>query len=231
MNGKWKFTRLSGTQISQLCTLASRAHKIAKGRQHPDAELNAEDWRKHGQDEATAIHGLSLRKATQEHYLPIRGYWWVIIGNVQQAFYDFLNAGPQNEAMRQVKWRLAGEVSRLADGIIASKLRLPIPVQIDNAQAAKEAWNYTTAVCRDKNAGLPPSSLFSPEELWQLCDTIYNRASAMLKVGKKENRNKSQRAAGKARKNAPSDPLEPFSRESEDRLKQPSYEAREPLPL
>lgn len=191
--------------------MASQAYKIAKVRGDPRSEVDAETWRKNGQDEATSIEQCSLRKATQEHYLPLRGYWHVIIGNVQQAFYDFLNSGDQNEATRQVKWRLAGEVSRMADGIKADKLRLPIPVEIDDVQAAKEAWDYTRAVGRDKCEGRGIGSQ-TAEELWQLCDTIFNRASAKLKVGKAENRNKSQRASRKAKKTTSKEALEPFSR-------------------
>ena len=202
LNPKWRFTRLSALQIQGLCTMARQAHKIAKTRGDPRAEVDAETWRKNGQDEATEMPGLSLREATQEHYLPIRGYWHVIIGNVQQAFYDFLNSGEQNESIRQTKWRLAGEVSRLADGIKADKLRLPIPVAIDDAQAAKEAWNYTRALGRDKCEGRSIESQ-TAEELWQLCDTIGNRASAKLKVGNPENRNKKQRMQRRSRKAAP----------------------------
>ena len=226
---KWHFTRLSAIQIKGLCAMAGQAHKIAKQRGHPDAEVDAETWRKNGQDEATAQPGLSLREATQVHYLPIRGYWHVIIGNQQQAFYDFLNSGDQNEATRQVKWRLAGEVSRLADGIKADKLRLPIPVVIDDIQAAKEAWDYTRAVARDKCAGRSIASQ-TPDELWQLCDTIFNRASAKLKVGKPENRNKSQRAGRKAKKTTPEAPLEPFSRGLETSLPTVQTERHEPTP-
>lgn len=194
--------------------MAGQAHKIAKQRGHPDAEVDAETWRKNGQDEATGIRGFSLKKATQVHFLPIRGYWHVIIGNVQEAFYDFLNSGEQNEATRQVKWRLAGEVSRLADGIKADKLRLPIPVVIDDVQAAKEAWAYTHVVAKDKGSGRGLGSQ-TAEELWQLCDTIFNRASAKLKVGSKEHRNKKQRAQNRRAKNTPEEPLESGSRELE----------------
>ena len=211
MSTKWQFTRLSAIQIKGLCAMAGQAHKIAKMRGDPRAEVDAETWRKNGQDEATEQQGFSLRKATQEHYLPIRGYWHVIIGNVQQAFYDFLNSGPDKEAAKQVKWRLAGEVSRLADGIQVEKARLPMSTPIDDAQAAKEAWNYTRALGRDKCQGRGIDSQ-TAEELWQLCDTVFNRASAKLKVGRPENRNKKQRATQKAKKTAPEESLESPSR-------------------
>ncbi len=199
---KWQFTRLSAIQIKELCTKAGQAYKAAKRRGHPDADLNAETYRKNGQAQATSIVGLSLRLATQEHYLPIRGYWWVIIGNVELAFYDFLNAGAQNEAARQLKWRLAGEVSRLADGIKYDKSHMEIPVEIDDTQAAKEAWNYMLAVCVDKFDLRGPDRL-NPDELFHLCNTVFNRASAKLKVGKPENRNKKQSMQRRLRKASP----------------------------
>lgn len=199
---KWHFTRLSRDQISQLCTLATAAHKAAVRRGHPDAELKPEEWRKRGQDEATGTKGFSLRTATQSDYLPLRGYWWVIIGNVEQAFYDFLNSGDQNERCRQLKWRLAGECSRLADGIKYDKLHLPVPVNIADDQAAKEAWSYMRALSRDKFEGRSPESL-PPDELFQLCNTVFNRASAKLKVGSRENRNKKQRNQPAKRKASP----------------------------
>jgi hypothetical protein len=235
---KWHFTRLSRLQITGLCVMASQAHKIAKQRGDPRADVDAETWRKNGQDEATETHELSLREATQVHFLPLRGYWHVIIGNVQAAFYDFLNAGQQNEAMRQMKWRLVGEISRLADGIKAEKARLPIPILIDDPQAAKEAWAYTRAMCLDKFHGRRMEALVTPEEIEELCFTVFNRASAKLKVGSRENRNKSQRAGKRAKKPAAADAsLEPFERHSnrdeqphEIEITQPLGE-REPLPL
>jgi hypothetical protein len=200
VNKTWHFTRLSAVQIKQLCTMAGQARAVAKTRFDERAEKDAEAWRKWGQDEATGVQNLSLRKATQVHYLPMRGFWFNIIGNCEQAFYDFLNAGEQNEAMRQIKWRLAGEMSRLADGLKFEKSRLPIPIVIDDVQAAKEAWNYTRVVCTDKFHGRRMEALVTPEEVEQLCHTVFNRASAKLGVGKAENRNKSQRAGKRAKK-------------------------------
>ena len=215
---KWHFTRLSRLQITGLCVMATLAYRIAKTRGDPRAEVDADTWRKNGQDEATEMHELSLRKAAQVHYLPIRGYWHVIIGNVQEAFYDFLNSGPRNEAMRQMKWRLAGEVSRLAEGIQHEKARLPIPVQIDEAQAAKEAWDYTRAMCLDKFQGRRVEALVTPEEIEQLCHTVFNRASAKLKVGRAENRNKKQRAGKRGVRSAPEEALERGLSEDLNRL-------------
>lgn len=198
---KWHFTPLSGRQIKGLCAMAWQAQKVAKSRGDPSAEVDQETWRKNGQDEATDSHGLSLRAATQVHYLPIRGYWHVILGNVQQAFYDFLNSGPQNEAMKNMKWRLAGEVSRLADGLQKEKAeRLLQPLAISDEQAAQEAWDYTRVICRDKFAGRGIGALVTPDEVEQLCHTVFNRASAKLGVGRPENRNKSQRAAKRLKK-------------------------------
>lgn len=217
---KWHFTRLSRLQITGLCVMASQAYKIAKTRGDPRAEVDAETWRKKGQDEATETHELSLRNATQVHYLPIRGFWHVIIGNMQEAFYDFLNACEKNEAMRQMKWRLAGEISRLADGIKAEKARLPIPILIDDAQAAKEAWAYTRAMCLDKFHGRRMEALVTPEEIEELCFTVFNRASAKLKVGSRENRNKSQRAGKRAKKPVLSASEEALEIPSSDRTKE-----------
>ena len=200
MNPKWHFTPLSGRQIKGLCAMAGQAQKVAKARGDPSAEVDAETWRRNGQDEATDSHELSLRKATQVHYLPVRGYWHVILGNVQAAFYDFLNSGPQNEAMRQIKWRLAGEVSRLAEGIQKEKAERLLPLVISDEQAAKEAWDYTRSLCVGKFAGRGIGALVEPEEVEQLCHTVFNRASAKLGVGETENRNKSQRSGKRARK-------------------------------
>lgn len=214
---KWHFTRLSRLQITGLCVMASQAHKIAKQRGDPRADVDAETWRKNGQDEATDTHELSLREATQVHYLPIRGYWHVIIGNVQEAFYDFLNSGEQNEATRQVKWRLAGEVSRLADGIQAEKERETPPVIIDDAKAAAEAWAYTRWFATQERFAKKGLNSLGPDELWQLCDTVFNRASAKLKVGKPEQRNKSQRAGKRAKKAVVSGSEEALEMPSSDR--------------
>lgn len=200
MNPKWHFTRLSGLQIRQLCVMSRQAQQIAKTRGDPRAEADAETWRKVGQDEATDTHDLSLREATQVHYLPIRGYWHVIIGNVQEAFYDFLNAGEQNERTRQLKWRLAGEVSRLAEGIKAEKIGETPPVMIDDVKAAEEAWNYTRWMATQPLFGAKGLKNLNPDDLKRLCDTVFNRSSAKLGVGKAENRNKSQRAGKRAKK-------------------------------
>ena len=126
--------------------MARQAHKIAKTRGDPRAEVDAETWRKNGQDEATEMPGLSLREATQEHYLPIRGYWHVIIGNVQQAFYDFLNSGEQNESIRQTKWRLAGEVSRLADGVVIAALEVGHDPDRYLRRAFAAVWAFAVVV-------------------------------------------------------------------------------------
>lgn len=232
MNKNWHFTRLSAVQIKQLCTMAGQARIIAKTRFDERAEVDAESWRKWGQDEATGVKGLSLRKATQVHYLPIRGFWFNLLGNCEQAFNDYLNSGEQNEAMREIKWRLAGEVSRLADGIKAEKARGLFPVVITDEQAAKEAWNYTHAVCPDKFQGRRLSGLNSPEEIEQLCTTIFNRASAKLGVGKAENRNKSQRAGQAARRKSKpveAEVLEPFERSSSRAEEPVEIELTEPL--
>lgn len=214
MKKQWHFTRLSAVQIKSLCTLAGKAQKAAKLRGDDRADVPAEEWRKAGQDEATGERGLSLRDdATQVHYLPIRGHWFVIIGNLEAAFYSFLNAGPQNEAARQMKWRLAGEVSRLAEGIQTEKAGRELPVLIDDATAASEAWNYTRALAVDKFGGLSINGL-DAGQLEQLCHTVFNRASAKLGVGDPSRRNKKQQRPTR-RKATPADaPAEEPARRS-----------------
>lgn len=207
---KWQKTLLSPVQIKQLCMMASQAFKAAKLRSDPRTEAGAEAYRKAGQQEAAQID--SLKQAHQGHYLALVGYWFTQIGNLEEAFYAFLNAGDASEARRQMAWRLMGEISRLANGIKAQKARGQI--MLSDYEAAHEAWNYTKHIAGDKFNGRAIDDL-DAQELEQLGFTVYNRASPMLKVGREENRNKKQRASQRAKKTAPKDPLEPFSREVE----------------
>lgn len=209
--------RLSGVQIKLLCTLAGQAHAAAKLREDPAADVDRETWRKNGQDEATGLQGLSLAKdATQEHFLPIRGYWFTIIGNLQQAFYDFLHAGPENEARRQMAWRMMGQVAHLSEALEGRHERLrqitPGLAAHTPAEAAKNAWNYARAIAKDKFQGRRVEAL-NADELEQLGFTITGRANAMQGKGDPENRNKSQRLRSKARRAAVSEASEePFER-------------------
>lgn len=203
----WQSTKLSTTQIRQLCTMAGQAFKAAKGRGDPRTEDGADAYRKAGQQEAAQIE--SLKDAHQGHYLALVGYWFTQIGNLEEAFYALLNAGDASEARRQMAWRLMGEISRLAKGIKAQKGR--IQIMLSDYEAAHEAWRYTQHIAKDKFDGRHIDSL-DAQELEQLGFTVFNRASPMLKVGKDENRNKKQRAAQTVKKSAAKDPLEPFSR-------------------
>ncbi len=204
--------RLSGVQIRLLCTLAGQAQTAAKMRGNPDAETDRETWRKNGQDEATGVHGLSLAKnANQGHFLPIRGYWFTIIGNLQVAFYDFLNAGPQNEARKQMAWRLMGQIAHLSEALEARHERLraitPGLAAHTPAEAAQNAWNYARAIAKDKFQGRRIESL-DADALEDLGFTITNRANAIQGKGDPENRNKSQRLRSKALRSASPDASE-----------------------
>lgn len=210
-NPNWQKTRLSPAQIRQLCTMAGQAFKAAKGRGDPRTDDGVDAYRKAGQQEAAQIESLK-KDAHQGHYLALVGYWFTQIGNLEEAFYAFLNAGDASEARRQMAWRLMGEISRLANGIKAQKGR--IRIMLSDYEAAHEAWRYTLHIAKDKFNGRSIDAL-DAQELEQLGFTVTNRASPMLKVGKDENRNKKQRASQHAPKPAPKDPLEPFSRELE----------------
>lgn len=196
------FTRLSEVQIKRLCTMAGQAFKAAKSRGAVEDGITQDEFRKAGQMEAAGVE--SLKVATQEHFLSIRGKWWVIIGNLELAFYDFLNAGSENEALRQMKWRFMGQLSHLAEGIAVKAndkaanelLRagndLSRLVKMAADEAAKQAWAYGQSLSRDKFDGRGIDSL-DVEELEQLGFTVVNRGNAMRGVGDKTTRNKSQR--------------------------------------
>jgi len=210
---KWQRTGLSSIQITKLCTLAGQAFKVAQGRGDPRTEDGADKFRKAGQKEAAQIE--SLKEAHQGHYLFLRGYWFTILGNLEQAFYDFLNAGDANEAMRQMKWRMMGQMAHLADAIATKRLReIATGLQAEpltDAQAADEAWRYAQYIALN---GLFKCSLANLplEGVEQTGFTLNGRATAMLGKGKAENRNKSQRASTRAKKTTPEASLESPSR-------------------
>lgn len=181
------FTPLSAVQIKALCVLASQAYKVAKSRGAVD-ELSADDYRKAGQMEAAGVG--SLKDARQNHFLLIRGKWFVVIGRLDEAFYDFLNAGDQAEATRQMKWRLMGQMQELAEGIKARHLR-ETQIELEAAECARQAWAYAEALSVGKNHGRKIRDLDS-DELEQLGFTCTNRGNAMRQVGNSANRNKSQ---------------------------------------
>lgn len=202
------FTPLSRIQITQLCTQAGLAFKAAKARGGIEDGTKLDDFRKAGQYEAAKVTSLTL--ATQEHYLAILGKWWTVIGNLEAAFYAFLNAGAENEAARQMRWRLAGQVSRLAEGIAQQHDNALMNAQIQQGvtgtltvtrmpadEAARQAWAYAKSLAKDKFAGRLIESL-NADELEQLGFTVFNRASQKLGKGDKSKRNKSQRRGRKA---------------------------------
>ena len=197
------FTRLSGVQIKLLCVMAGQAFKAAKSRGAVEDGQSADEFRKAGQMEAAGVESLKL--ATQEHFLAIRGKWWVIIGNLELAFYDFLNSGAENEALRQMQWRLMGQLSLLAAAMAKrdhSKAlnelisagatgALNAPMMAED-EAARQAWAYGQSLSRDKFERRGIDSL-DADELEELGFTVVNRANAMHGVGDKTTRNKSQR--------------------------------------
>jgi hypothetical protein len=197
------FTGLSGVQIKLLCVMAGQAFKAAKSRGAVEDGQSADEFRKAGQMEAAGVESLKL--ATQEHFLAIRGKWWTVIGNLELAFYDFLNAGAENEALRQMKWRFMGQLSHLAECIAMKAndkaanelLRAGEPdlsklVSMAVDEAARQAWAYGQSLSRDKFQGRGIDSL-AVEDLEQLGFTVVNRGNAMCGVGDKTTRNKSQR--------------------------------------
>jgi hypothetical protein len=205
---KWQKTGLSAIQIKQLCTLAGQAFKVAKLRGDPRTEDGADAYRKAGQMEAAQIE--SLKAAHQGHYLALRGYWFTILGNLEQAFYDFLNAGDASEARRQMAWRLMGQIAHLADGIAykhqalrAQNAELP---DLTPTEAAEQAWKYAESISRSSHRGRIAD--LDARGVEQLGFTLTNRTNAMLGKGQAENRNKSQR--NKASKPAPTDLKEPL---------------------
>lgn len=223
-SAKWHFTPLTNDQKARLSILAKEAWAIAQGRGAVEDGVKFDDWRYTQQLEACGV--ASLRDANQSHFLNLRGKWFTVIGNLELAFYDLLNAGEQNEKTRQMKWRLMGFVAVLADGIKAEKAR--IQIVIDEAQAAKEAWSYTLALAADKGQGRRLES-FGPDDLEQLCHTVINRANAKLGKGRPENRNKSQRAGKRAKKPADDAALEPFERHSNRDEQPPEIVLTQPL--
>jgi hypothetical protein len=181
---------LSGRQIGALCSLASKAFKLALARFDPRATEaeSLEAYRHAGQDEALVREGVSLTECTQNDFLPLRGFWFVQVGNLAAAFADFMAI--QDEDKRRAAWRLAGGISHLAEGIAAEKLRAG--VTLTEADAAEQARRYAWTVCADKFHGRKPPQL-DASELRQLAHTCIGRGNAKRGVGRPENRNKKQR--------------------------------------
>lgn len=199
---------LTALQIKLLCRMANEAFKAARKRGAVDDDMTAEEYRRAGQMEAAQVD--SLKKANQGHFLSIRGKWWTVIGNLEQAFYDFLNEGPVNEERRQMAWRLAGQVAALAEalGVRESDKAVNFAIQsgkdvssvppVDPAEFARQAWAYTRSIAQDKFKRRIES--LDTDALEQLGFTIVNRTSAIRGVGDSSARNKSQRRSKKTAK-------------------------------
>lgn len=182
------FTPLSSVQVKALCALASKAYRVAKARGSIDYSLGGEDFRRAGQLEAAGVE--SLKKATQEHYLSIKGKWFTVLGNLEEAFYCFLNSSAEHEATRQMRWRLMGQVALLAEGIQQARVRDGFPA-LPDSEAAGQAWAYTASLARDKFSKRLDD--LDADQLEQLGFTVVNRANAKRGRGNPSNRNKSQR--------------------------------------
>jgi hypothetical protein len=185
---------LSNDQKAAISILRKQAFEAAQARGAVDDDLSFEAWYRAEMREAVGVE--SLTDATQALYLAIRGRFFTILGNLEEAFYAFLNGGEENEARRQMAWRLMGEIERLAQGIRAKHealMRLtPGLADLTPAQAAERAWSYVKTIARDKFGGVRMEAL-DADQLEELGFTVYNRASAMLGKGMPEARNKAQR--------------------------------------
>lgn len=214
-NSKWHFTPLSNDQKAILCILAREAFEASKRRFAVEDGVKYDDWRKAEQLEACGVE--SLREAKQNHFLLIRGHWFKIIGNLEQAFDDFLRAGDQNEATRQMKFRLLGQIAHLAEGLKNKHAKLaalaPETPLLTSEQAATRAWAYAQSICADQFKCRVEA--LDAKQLETFGFTVNGRAAAMLEKGDPANRNKKQRSGRKAAKKAAEEPvLAPFERHS-----------------
>lgn len=177
-------TPLSGKQIKHLCMLANEAFKAAKARPGAvDDHVTAEMFRKEGQLEA--VGKASLKDCHQGDYLELVGKWFTVIGNLEAAFYAFMDAGAAAEHRRQMAWRLMGQVYALSCAMAERENTRPgVPMP-------QQAWEYTRSICRDKFKGLAITSL-DGFQLEQLGFTVVSRANAMRGVGSTRTRNTSQ---------------------------------------
>ena len=184
------FSRLSAVQIKKLCTLASAAFKLDQQRGGVEDGITADHYRKIGQMEAAGIE--SLKDARQDHYLPLLGKWFTVLGRLDEAFYAYLYEGAANEARRQMAWRLMGQVAHLAEAIGERHLR-ETGITLDAPETARQAWAYTKHLAKEKYAGQRIEEL-DETLLEQLGFTVVNRTTAKRGQGDSRTRNKSQRA-------------------------------------
>lgn len=177
---------LTALQKSKLCILAKAAWLKAR-RAGLDDSVSASDYRAAGQLAACGCE--SLRDCTQAHYLALRGHWFVELGELGEAFTDFLNAGEPAERLRQLKWRFAGQLASLAEAIAHVETAAGRPALTD-AQAASRAWAYASKMAADKHFTI---SAATAPQIEQLGFQLTNRANALLGKGSPATRNKSQR--------------------------------------
>lgn len=230
MKKQWHLTSLSNSQKARLSILAREAWDVAKQRGAVDDSMTYDEWRHEQQQEACGL--ASLKEATQAHYLALRGKWFVILGNLEQAFYDMLNAGEENEARRNMAWRLTGQLALLADGINArhEDLRLQntdMPA-LTTAEAAQQAWAYASSIAKISHKARIEA--LNARGLELLGYTLTNRANDMLGKGSAENRNKRQRAQNRPAKNTSEEPLQSGSRSLEIPAPTTQNVRHEPVP-
>ncbi|MES2597222.1 MAG: hypothetical protein V4662_17880 [Verrucomicrobiota bacterium] len=190
---KFQFTPLSGLQIKILCTLAGQAFKAAKLRRAIDDTMTVEEYRREGQLEACGM--ASLKDCDQSHFLQIRAKWFVVIGNLEEAFNDLLNGTAEAEATRQMRRRLVGQIAGLADAI-GEKHERETGIVLEVADRAARARAYAEGIAFDQMGTRNLLALTSQKLEW-LGFTVTNRATAMRGKGNPENRNKSQRRKSK----------------------------------
>jgi hypothetical protein len=179
-------TALSAKQVQRLAILGGMAFAISRGRGGVPEGMKVRDWRQQEQGAACGLSvGLSLSDATQGQFNEIAGRFFVILGDAEAAFAAFMQAGPENEARKQLVRRLAGDVAALAAFWAVQK-------GVHESEASRQAWAYCNAIARDKASGRQVSEL-DARELTQLGWTIRGRTSAFKGVGNPANRNKSQK--------------------------------------
>lgn len=194
---------LNTRQKSRLAILARMAFRLSISRGAVDDGADYDAWRYEQTGQAVGLPVLGWREATQGQYRLIRGRFFVILGNAESAFEDFMQGGEENELRRQRMHRLAAAVGSLAEFWRGEK-------GVDDAEASRQAWAYALSIARDKADKRPLSDL-SAVELTQLGWTIINRHSAKRGVGSAANRNKTQRARA-VKTAAPDSGSEPESR-------------------
>jgi hypothetical protein len=191
---KFKLAPLSKIQIRLLCTLAGQAFNAARLRGAVDDDQDAESYRREGQLEACGV--ASLKECNQSHFLAIRGKWFVVLGRLEDAFNDVLNAGEQAEATRQMKWRFVGQVAALAESI-GDKHERETGIVLDPPARAARALAYAEGISRSQfHSGLKG---LTARQVEILGFTITNRANALAGRGDSQNRNKSQRLRSTAK--------------------------------